>query len=306
MRQRLLEKLPYLDGVTNVRQEKVIQGFLCVKTHLPEVGHTVLCSSVRRGAECKTQWENRVSYFDRLKTEFASTLAQFNNSSAMQRLHTGQMSVNHYKSYLRQTFHYTKDNPQIQALATVHFRGSDREFVRMFYKHATSEIGHDMLALNDLARLGEDVSQIRGENALPDTVALNAFVFCQIYNGNPIGYLGYLFFLEFLPTSSGKGYMDLLEKIGVPREAMSFLLEHATVDVGHNRLMEKYVEGLIRDEQDFETVVYAMKVTGRLYANMLDGAFAHAENPMDWGVNHAELRRLADPAAATCSLVAGH
>lgn len=233
-----------------------------------------------------------MSYFDMLNTEFASVLAQFNQSRAMQRLYAGQMSVDHYKSYLRQTFHYTKDNPQIQALATVYFRGSDREFVRMFYKHATSEVGHDMLALNDLVALGEDVSQIKGENPLPDTIALNSFVFWQIYNGDPIGYLGYLFFLEFLPTSSGKSYMALLEKAGVPREAMSFLLEHATVDVGHNRLMQKYAEGLIRDERDFETIVYAMKVTGWLYANMLEGAFAHADDPVDWGMNHAERRRL--------------
>lgn len=245
--------------------------------------------------------ENRVSYFDRLKTEFATVLAQFDNSRAMQRLHAGQMSVDHYKSYLRQTFHYTKDNPQIQALATVYFRGSDREFVRMFYKHATSEVGHDMLALNDLAVLGEDVSRVKSENPLPDTIALNSFVFWQIYNSDPIGYLGYLFFLEFLPTSSGKGYMDLLENAGIPRQAMSFLLEHTTVDVGHNRLMQKYIEGLIRNEQDFETVLYAMKVTGRLYANMLEGAFEHVDDPVDWGVNHAEHRRLIEPAATADS-----
>ena len=163
----------------------------------------------------------------KLQLEFRKVLAEFEGSPAMRRLASGAMTAAHYKSYLRQTYHYTRDNPQIQALATVYFRGADRTSVRMFYKHASSEIGHDEMALNDLKALGENPGAIRGENPLPETVALNAFVFYQIYNRNPVGYLGYLFFLEFLPTASGAAYMAMLEHAGVPREAMSFLLEHA-------------------------------------------------------------------------------
>lgn len=229
--------------------------------------------------------------FARLKQAFIPVLAAFNQSPALQRLSSGQITVEHYKSYLRQIYHYTKDNPQIQALATVYFRGRDREMVRMFYKHAISEIGHDLLALRDLERLDEDTSQIMTEYPLPSTVALNAFVYWQIYNHNPIGYLGYLFFLEFLPTSSGKDYMQLLERIGVPREAMNFIHEHATVDVAHNKLMERYAALLIQTDADFDAVVYAMRATGKLYADMLRAAFEQADHPEDWGQNPFESER---------------
>jgi pyrroloquinoline quinone (PQQ) biosynthesis protein C len=226
-----------------------------------------------------------------IKAEFANVLSVFEASPAMQRILSGDMTINHYKSYLRQTYHYTKDNPQIQALATVYFHGSDREFVRMFYKHAISEIGHDELALNDLQLLGENIDRVRIENPLPATVALNAFVFYQIYNRNPIGYLGYLFFLEFLPTSSGAGYMQLLEKAGVPKTAMTFLLEHTNVDIYHNRLMEKYLEGLVMTEADMQAVIYTMRGTGQLYADMLQSAFLQAEQHIDWGVDSLEAAR---------------
>ena len=227
----------------------------------------------------------------RIKQEFEKVLKIFEASPAMKKILSGEMTIEHYKSYLRQTFHYTKDNPQIQALATAYFHGSDRAFVKMFYKHAISEIGHDELALNDLTYLGENVDEVRTENPLPATVALNAFVYYQIYNRNPIGYLGYLFFLEFLPTSSGARYMQLLEKAGVPKEAMTFLLEHINVDVHHNKLMEHYLEGLVSTESDLSSVIYTMRGTGKLYADMLQSAFEQAEHPLDWGVDTVEAAR---------------
>jgi pyrroloquinoline quinone (PQQ) biosynthesis protein C len=235
---------------------------------------------------------------DKLLHAFRGIHAEFEASPAMARLRSGGMSVAHYRSYLRQTYHYTRDNPQIQALAAVYFRGDDRASVRAFLKHATSEIDHDAMALADLAELGEDVAEVRRENPLPETVALNAFVFYQINNRNPIGYLGYLFFLEFLPTASGAAYMAMLEQAGVPRSAMSFLLEHATVDVHHNRLMERYAATLIRSEADLDAVIYAMRATGRLYAAMMIAAIEQAESPRDWGVCHEEAARLEGRAAA--------
>lgn len=226
-----------------------------------------------------------------LQAEFVKVLQKFQASPAIQRLHKGELTIEHYKSYLRQTYHYSKNSPQIKTLATTYFRGSDRKFVRMFYKHATSEIGHDELALNDLKTLGEDVDHIRIENPLPTTVALNAFAIYQICNRNPIGYLGYSFFLEFLPTSSGTSYMELLEKVGIPREAMSFITEHANVDVYHNKMMEKYVDGLIVSESDLQSVIYTLRGTGELFAHMLESAFKEAESSEDWGIDSIESAR---------------
>lgn len=214
-----------------------------------------------------------------IKTEFQDVLTDFNHSQPIHRIITGDVTVDHYKEILRQIFHHARENPQIQALATVYFRGHQRSMVKDFYRHATSEIGHDQLALNDLKVLGEDVSSIPYENPLPSTTALLGFAFYQIYNLNPIGYLGYLFFLEFTPTQNGKTYMELLSKIGVPHEAMSFLEDHTVIDVGHNKLMESYVAEMVKTESDLNSVIYAMRVTGKLYADMLQAAFSQADNP---------------------------
>lgn len=227
--------------------------------------------------------------FDKLRERFQPVHREFLNSPALKALSEGSMSVPEYRSILRQIFHHTRENPQLQALATVYFRGRQRELIRSFYAHAASEIGHDQLALNDFVTLGGDATAIPYENPLPATTALLAYGFYQIYNLKPLGYLGYLYFLEFTPTQSGEGMMDSLGRIGVPRNAMAFLRDHTEIDVGHNRLMEKYVAGLIRTEEDLDCITYAMRTTGYLYARMLAEAMADATANSAKGWNWEEV-----------------
>src|ERR1700756_5057001 len=96
------------------------------------------------------------------------------------RLFNGDITTDHYASYLRETYFYTRDNPQIQAVATAWLRGPDRQAVKAFLRHALSEVGHDGLALADLMTLGRDVSSIPDEQPLPFTAALISFPFYAI------------------------------------------------------------------------------------------------------------------------------
>ena len=77
---------------------------------------------------------------------FNETIAIFMAAPVMQAIGSGALTIGGYKSILREVYHYTKENPQIQAFATTYFRGNDRETVKMFLRHAVSEIGHEYLA----------------------------------------------------------------------------------------------------------------------------------------------------------------
>ena len=212
----------------------------------------------------RSEWEK---YFNKVATK-----------KGFYRLADGSLGIPHYKEVLRQIFHHARENPQIQALATVYFRGSQREVIKNFYRHAISEIGHDRLAANDLEAMGEDVSKLPYEKPLPATLALLGYAFYQIQFLNPIGYLGYLFHLEFMPTRSGEQYMSQLEKVGVPRQAMSFIQEHAHVDLVHNGWMREYIDKLVTTPEELDAVIYSAKVTSELYANMLHEAFSYADS----------------------------
>lgn len=235
-----------------------------------------------------------------LRAEFSGTLAKFPETSIMRMLATGSITLAHYKAVLRETYHYAKEDPQIQALASVYFRGEDRPTVKMFLKHAASEIGHDLMALEDLKVLGEDVSEIPKTMPLPTTIALTAFPFYQIQYHNPIGYLGYLYFLEYMPTQAGAGYRAALQVAGIPEEAMTFLNEHITVDVAHNNLMQEYLRRLVRNDRDLSAVVYAMRVTGYLYGEMLNGAVQSVDRDATSYPNYVELGRCGDAQSGIC------
>lgn len=210
--------------------------------------------------------------FELIKSSWQNEVNKFNRGKVIQMLLTGNLTVDHYKSILREIYFHTRENPQLQTFAAVFFKGNQRKYVKKFMAHASSEIGHDQLALDDLKLLGEDTENIPNERPLPETSALIAYPYYHIQFGNPVGYLGYLFFLEFTPTSQGAVYMDALEKMSVPREAMTFIHDHSTIDIGHNKMMEGYAQDIIQNEEDLEDVIYSIKVTARLYSLMLEAA----------------------------------
>src|SRR5262249_22814871 len=200
---------------------------------------------------------------------FEDVLGEFDASEPMRMIASGRFGVGHYKEYLRQVFHYARFNPQLLATASSFLRGQDRDLVGLFLRHSLEEVGHESWALKDLEALGDDVSDLRDQSPLPETVALSAFAYYQLVHGNPISHLGYLYFLEFLPTARGAAYLNCLTHAGVPPSAMTFLQRHAEVDVDHNRLMQRYLRRLIHDETDLLAVKYGMRATARLYAQML-------------------------------------
>jgi pyrroloquinoline quinone (PQQ) biosynthesis protein C len=233
-----------------------------------------------------------MSQVESIHAAFAEVMRGFNASPAIQFLKDGQFTIAHYKSYLRETYHYTKEDPQLQALASVYFRGSDRHMVKLFLRHAISEVGHDLAALKDLEALGEKPQEVFSENPLPATIALTSYPFFEINYRNPIAYLGYLFFLEHMPTQHGAIYAKALMGAGVPEAAMGFLKEHMHVDVGHNKLMEKYLAHLVHNQKDADAMIYSMHVTAQLFANMLWAAVERAEKPPSYGVCWEEVDRL--------------
>lgn len=212
------------------------------------------------------------------------------SSPAMRRLAEGGLGTRHYVQVLRQIFHQTRENPQLQVLATVHFRGAERDMVAPFLRHALSEIGHDQLALNDLGACGGNTAHVATENPHPATSALTAFGFQLIHGGNAVAYLGYLFFLEFLPTSEGALLKQALQAVGVPADAFTFLDDHTRVDVGHNRAMREYCARLIHTQDQLDAAIYALRATGYLYSQMVNAAVAQADQPSDWGMAPAERR----------------
>jgi len=213
------------------------------------------------------------SKLDRILAEWAIGVEEMSASSGFARLVRKDMGVEHYASMLRQIYLQVREHPQMLAALTLRLHGPRRESIGSLLKHAISEQGHDKLALRDLRSLGQDVSDLAASYPLPGTIAMLAYGQYQIDHANPVGYLGYLFHLEFLPTRHGEEYGRCLAEAGVPREAMSFLADHVEVDVAHNKLMERYLEQLVLTEEDVIAVGNVARTSAVLYGRMIADAF---------------------------------
>lgn len=217
--------------------------------------------------------------------EVHSLLAE---DSALRRIRDGRIDRSQYAAMLVQLHLQVREHPQALASLALGLRGEARELVRGMLSHARAEAGHDLLALRDLEALGFASADVPTLRPLPATAAILGHLHRSLLERPALAFLGYLFHLEFLPTHFGAELGAGLLRAGIPPEAMTFLAEHQEADLGHNQLMGLYCERLLGDEAAVDEVVYAARVTARIYDRMLMEAIALADRPDAYGRDHRE------------------
>lgn len=205
----------------------------------------------------EAEWEHAYEALSR--TEYFELMAE------------GRLELAHYKGFLRESYHNVRQNPKNMALFVSQLDTDRAPLAAKFLKHTAMEMGHDELALADLQSLGEDSELVRRSLPLPTTEALGAFIYFQLMQRNPLAYLGYSFHLETLPIRMGVAGISLLEKMGVPATATTFLQEHAEADPVHMRWNREYVEGFVRSRNDLDAVVFGLRGACELHGVMFQG-----------------------------------
>ncbi len=239
---------------------------------------------------------NKNEKMDAIKTEWRAAFDQMMSGKALSKMANATMTKQEYAAILRQIFHQVREHPQALTLLAAKLKGDSRMMVKTLMRHAISEVGHDLLAINDLRALGEDVSSLPSERPLPETAATLGLMYYLLEHQNPLSFLGYLFHLEFTPTAVGAHLVNSLKAAGIPQEALTFIHDHAEVDVGHNKAMEGYVDVLVQTDDDLESVIYAARASARVYGTMLDAAIDNVSAKMSYGHNRAEMgMRIPEP-----------
>jgi pyrroloquinoline quinone (PQQ) biosynthesis protein C len=218
-----------------------------------------------------------MEHIDTLVSVWNEEMLKESKSPWMKRLAGGELGVAHYKGFLLETYHNAGQNPQLQAYSTMFLKNNPRETIKKFFLHASSEIAHDLLALNDLVNLGVKKELVLNSKPLPATLGFFGNIMYQIQLMNPLSYLGYLFHLEYTPVQNGRNIINMLKTKGVPNNALTFLEEHSTVDVGHTKLMINYLEDLIKTPDDLDSIVYSLKSCVYLHHRVLESAFENGE-----------------------------
>ncbi len=214
-----------------------------------------------------------MSHLDTMKKHWEENFRRMaGKSKGFQKFANGTLTIEEYKAILREVFHNARENSQIMAMASFHFKGIQREIVQTLLRHAQQESGNEKLTRQDLEALGEDTSDMPFERPSPSSLALTGAITYLIQNKDPAALLGYIFHLEYTHVQMGGLYIEGLREMGVPETAMTFIAENTKVDVSHVMLIEEYTKKMIQTPEQLESVLYAMRVTSELYAKMVDDA----------------------------------
>jgi len=217
------------------------------------------------------------SIFELAESIWAEGMQSQSDRYWQKRLAAGDLGLSHYKGFLIETYHNAGLNPQLQAYSSLYIKDRPRDTFKKFFQHAIAEIGHDLLALEDLAILGVSTESVLATRPLPETSGFFANAVYNVQRKGTASYLAYLFHLEYTPTKNGPQIMALLHSKGVPASAMTFLEEHSTVDFNHLKLMTGYMDNIITNDDEKQIFVECLQDTMTLHCRMLEAAFENGE-----------------------------
>ncbi len=96
-------------------------------------------------------------------------------------------------------------------------------------------------------------------------------MFHEASKPDPFGLLGAMFVIEGLGSIKARPWgLKVQERLGLPDEAVRFLLYHGDNDVEHMKEFEAMLGMVLPDPAVAERIVMCAKVTARLYALQIE------------------------------------
>lgn len=209
---------------------------------------------------------------DTIQESAIMAFRKMNASRGFQRLGSGKITEDEYKAVMREVYRYTREVPQMFGCMASRLKGKQREAVKVLMKHGMAEMDHDQMAIEDAVSLGDDRKEIEVGRPLPATTALVAYAYHQIERMDATGFLGFVYFLEYIPCIAGSQFTEKIQEAGIPEKSMSFLKEHTEVDPAHTKLLDRYVEMIVSDDEHLENTIYSIECTADCYAHMISSA----------------------------------
>lgn len=134
---------------------------------------------------------------------------------------------NYYANWLAQSYYYTSYSTRMLAFAAGSSDRSEKTYFKRSIIHISEEQGHEIIALNDLGKLGFKIEEFEELSA---TRSMWESQFYRIQKDSTY-LLGYILALEVLAVQTKEFYGHLKDLY--PAEALKFIKIHADEDPHH-------------------------------------------------------------------------
>jgi hypothetical protein len=169
-----------------------------------------------------------------LKTQTDKFIKDFRNSAQILKLaQNGQIKTSTIHTYLI-NLHYIFSQTQfrLQEAHDVSNSLGMPELAQFYKEKIAEEVGHENWAANDLHSLNKDLNP-NEQGVLNSVEKFNNFLKHEIQK-DPVPYLAYIFFVEYLTVQLGPEWISTLENnCNIPSTSMSSISNHVILDKDH-------------------------------------------------------------------------
>ena len=201
-------------------------------------------------------------------TEFEGRLEA---TPLIRKLARGRFELADYHAFLVNLRQQVKDGSLWMTRAASSIDEEHLELRSSLMKHAVTEHRDFRMLESDYVASGGSLKTILTAPKNIGSEALSAWMFHEAGKPNPFGLLGAMFIIEGLGSIKAIEWGKVVQKrLGLPKEALTFLLYHGENDVEHMEEFAEMLRMVLPDEAVAERIVTCARVTARLYVLQIE------------------------------------
>ena len=207
----------------------------------------------------------------KLAVVFADFEQRLEATPLIRKLTRGRFELADYHAFLINLRQQVKDGALWMSRAASNIGEDHLELRSALMKHAVTEHRDFRLLEQDFVASGGDIADILSARKNVGSEALSAWMFHEASKPDPFGLLGAMWIIEGLGSIKAKPWgLKVRERLGLPDEALRFLLYHGDNDVEHMEEFREMLAMVLPDEAVAERIVTTARVTARLYALQIE------------------------------------
>ena len=207
----------------------------------------------------------------KLAVVFADFEQRLEATPLIRKLTRGRFELADYHAFLINLRQQVKDGALWMSRAASNIGEDHLELRSTLMKHAVTEHRDFRLLEQDFVASGGDIADIVSARKNVGSEALSAWMFHEASKPDPFGLLGAMWIIEGLGSIKARPWgLKVQERLGLPDEALRFLLYHGDNDVEHMEEFRDMLALVLPDEAVAERIVTTARVTARLYALQIE------------------------------------
>ena len=207
----------------------------------------------------------------KLAVVFADFEQRLEATPLIRKLTRGRFELADYHAFLINLRQQVKDGALWMSRAASNIGEDHLELRSTLMRHAVTEHRDFRLLEQDFVASGGALEDILSARKNVGSEALSAWMFHEASKPDPFGLLGAMWIIEGLGSIKARPWgLKVRERLGLPDEALRFLLYHGDNDVEHMEEFRDMLAMVLPDEAVAERIVTTARVTARLYALQIE------------------------------------